>query len=47
MPSEVLQQLYLTQRTLSQDLLTEDIGNLLDRDALLCLAIRSSAADRR
>jgi hypothetical protein len=40
----MLQQLYLSQRTLGQDLLAEDIGDLLDRNPLLGLGIRSRAA---
>lgn len=40
MPSEMLKQLDLSQGTLGQDLLTEDIGNLLDSNALTCLSIR-------
>jgi hypothetical protein len=36
MSTEVLQQLDLSQGTLGQDLLAEDIGDLLDRDALSC-----------
>jgi hypothetical protein len=35
MSSEVLQQLYLPQRTLGQDLLAEHIGDLLNRNAFL------------
>jgi hypothetical protein len=40
MASEVLQKLDLSQRTLGQNLLAEDIGNLLDRNAFLGLGIR-------
>lgn len=44
MSSEMLQQLYLSQRTLGQDLLAEDIGDLLDRNPFLSLRIRSRTA---
>jgi len=44
MSSEMLQQLYLSERTLRQDLLAEDIGDLLDRNAFLCLGIGRSTA---
>jgi hypothetical protein len=37
MSSEMLQQLYFSQRTLREDLLGEDICNLLDRDAFVGL----------
>jgi hypothetical protein len=37
--SEVLQKLDLSQGTLGQNLLAEDIGDLLDRNALIGLAI--------
>jgi hypothetical protein len=40
--SEMLEQFNLSQRTLCKNLLVEDIGNLLDCDALLSLRIRSS-----
>jgi len=46
MSSEVLQQLYLTQRALCQDLLAEHICNLLDRNAFLCLGIGGSTMQR-
>ena len=39
MGSEVLQQLYLTQRPLCQNLLAEDISDLLDRNTLAGLVI--------
>jgi len=39
MPSEVLQQLDLAQRTLRQDLLAEDIRDLLDRNTLVGLLV--------
>lgn len=42
MPSEVLKQLDLSQRTLRQDLLAEDIRDLLDRNPLIRLLIRRS-----
>jgi hypothetical protein len=41
-PSEMLKQLYLSQRTLRQDLLAKDIGDLLDRNALLGLRVGCS-----
>lgn len=44
MSSEVLQELYLTQGALGQDLLAKDIGNLLDCDALVCLVVHRCAA---
>jgi hypothetical protein len=40
MPSEVLQQFYLSQRTLRQNLLAEDICDLLNCNAFLGLGIR-------
>ena len=40
----MLQQLYLSERPLGQDLLAEDIGNLLDGNPLTSLVVRSSAA---
>jgi hypothetical protein len=40
---KVLKQLYLTQRSLRQDLLAEDIGDLLDSDALARLIVRCGA----
>lgn len=43
MASEVLKELDLTQSALGQDLLAEDIGNLLDRDAFVALVVDSSA----
>jgi hypothetical protein len=39
----MLQQLYLSQRTLRQNLLAENIGDLLNRNSLLGLGIRSRA----
>lgn len=39
MSPEVLQELDLAQSTLGQDLLAEDIGDLLDRDTLVCLVV--------
>jgi hypothetical protein len=39
MTSEVLQKLDLSQCALSQDLLAEDIGDLLDRNSFVCLGI--------
>ena len=44
MAPEMLQQLYLTERTLGQDLLAEDIGNLLDSNTFLRLGIGSCTA---
>ena len=43
MTSKVLEELDLPQRTLCQDLLGEDIGDLLDRNTFLCLGVRRSA----
>lgn len=43
MASEVLKELDLTQGALGQDLLAEDIGDLLDGDALVALVVDSSA----
>lgn len=37
--SEVLQELYLAQSPLGQDLLAENIGDLLDGDALVGLVV--------
>ena len=42
--SEVLQQLDLTQSALGQDFLAENIGDLLDRDALARLVVGGRAA---
>jgi hypothetical protein len=42
--SEVLQQLDLTQRALSEDLLAEDIGDLLDGHAFTSLVVGRSTA---
>ena len=42
MAAEVLQKLDLSKRSLREDLLTEDICDLLDRNALLRLVVRSS-----
>lgn len=42
--SEVLQQLDFSERTLGQDLLAEDIGDLLDGNALLGLVVLRRAA---
>jgi hypothetical protein len=39
MPSEVLQKLDLSKRSLGQDLLAEDIGDLLDGNALSSLIV--------
>lgn len=44
--SEMLQQLNLSKRPLGQDLLTENIGDLLDRDAFAGLVVRRSAVDK-
>lgn len=43
MASEVLKELDLTQSALRQDLLAEDIGDLLDGDALVALVVDSGA----
>jgi hypothetical protein len=45
--SEVLKQLDLSQGTLSQDFLAEDIGDLLDGNALASLNICGSAIKQR
>ena len=39
MTSEMLQKFDLPQRALSQDLLAEDIGDLLDGNSFVCLGI--------
>lgn len=43
MASEMLKKLDFSQGALGQDLLTEDIGNLLDGNTLTSLDIRGSA----
>lgn len=43
MASEVLEELDLTQGALGQDLLAEDIGDLLDGDALVALVVDGCA----
>jgi hypothetical protein len=43
MATEMLQQLDLSQSPLSQDLLAEDIGDLLDSDTLAGLNVGCSA----
>lgn len=43
MASEVLQQLDLAQCALGEDLLAEDIGDLLDGDALVGLVVHGGA----
>lgn len=43
MSSEMLQELDFAQSALGQDLLAEDIGNLLDRDALIRLIVHCCA----
>lgn len=45
MPSEVLEELDLSQGPLGQDLLAEDIGDLLDSNTLLGLVVDGSATD--
>jgi len=40
---KVLEQLDLAQGALGQDLLAEDIGDLLDGDALICLVVDGGA----
>ena len=47
MSSEVLQKLDLSQRTLGQNLLAEDIGDLLDRNAFTGLAIGRGTVEKR
>jgi hypothetical protein len=39
MPSEMLQKFDLSQRTLGQNLLAENIGDLLDRNSFIGLGI--------
>jgi len=46
MAPEVLQQLDLAQGALGQDLLAEDIGDLLDGDALVGLVVYGGAVER-
>lgn len=46
MASEVLKQLYLAQSALGEDLLTEDIGDLLDGDALVGLVVNGGTERR-
>jgi len=46
MSSEVLQKLDLSQRTLGQNLLAEDIGDLLDRNSLTGLAVGRGTAEK-
>ena len=43
MASEVLEELDLSQGTLSENLLAEDIGDLLDGHAVACLTIGGRA----
>jgi hypothetical protein len=43
MAAEVLQELDLAQGTLGQNFLAEDIGDLLDGDALICLVVNRGA----
>jgi hypothetical protein len=45
--SEVLQKLDLSQGTLGQNLLAEDIGDLLDRNALIGLAIGRGTVENK
>ena len=45
-PAEMLEQLDLAQGALGEDLLAEDIGDLLDGDALVRLAVDGGAAMR-
>lgn len=45
MTAEMLQQLNLTQAALSQNLLAEDIGDLLDSDTLVGGVVGSGADD--
>ena len=44
--SKMLQQLYLPKRSLGQDLLAEDIGDLLDGDALVGLGVDGGTVRR-
>lgn len=43
MAAEVLQKLDLAQGALGQDLFAEDIGDLLDGNAFVCLIVHGSA----
>jgi len=45
MTSEMLQKLDLSQCALSQDLLAEDVGDLLNGNSLLRLAIRRGTVE--
>lgn len=45
MSSEVLQQLDLTESSLGEDLLAEDIGNLFDGDTFVGLVVHGGAVD--
>jgi hypothetical protein len=47
MPSEMLQQLDLSQRALCENLLGEDIRNLFDCDTFVGLSIRGGAGEYR
>lgn len=44
MSTEVLQELYLAQGPLGQNLLAEDIGDLLDSNTLVGLVVRGGTA---
>lgn len=46
MSPEMLQELDFSQRPLCQYLFTEDIGDLLDRNALACLVVRRSTTSK-
>ena len=46
MPSEMLQQFYLSQGTLRQNLLAENICHFLNRNAFLSLGIRGSTEEK-
>lgn len=46
MSSEVLEELYLAQSSLGQDLLAEDIGDLLDSNTLAGLVVHGGTAKR-
>lgn len=45
MPSEVLEQLNLSQCALCKDFFAENIRNLLDCNAFVCLLVRRRAVD--
>jgi hypothetical protein len=46
MSSEMLQKLDLSQRTLGQNLLAEDIGDLLDRNSFIGLSVGRGTVEK-